>query len=385
MLFWVAATVLTLCAVLVVVLPVVWTRDSAPEGVSYDLEVYRDQLSELERDCERGLIDTGQAEEARAEIGRRIIALGGELETAPGGSGGRQMASLWVALAGVLVIPLAGWGLYGMLGSPQSPDQPLRQRIAGNPDAAGNLANTSVSELVAKAEQQLSLNSEDGRGWAVLAPIYLRVGRFDDAVVAFRNAIRLIGSKVAFEAGLGEAYVGRSGGVVTSDAQAAFERALAIDPKDVRSRYYMATAHTQDGRLESAAVAWQELLRDTEGTAAWRQSAQSALAETRRRLAMRSGSVPEVGPDRETVDAAAEMSEEDRNEMILAMVARLDERLRNDANDLQGWKQLVRSYLVLGRPEQARDALARGASALGANESDELASFGQSLGLKSVE
>ena len=382
MLFWAAAAILTVCAVLAILLPVLRTVDDVAEGNAFDLEVYKDQLAELERDASRGLIDEKEAGEARAEISRRIIGLSAS-DTAEQVSGSGA-STRWAVLVAVMIVPIVGAGTYGFLGSPQISDQPLQQRLADTRRDPANLAEAPIDELIAKAEEQLARNPEDGRGWAILAPIYMRIGRFDDSAVAFSRAIELLGSSLAFEAGHGEALVGKAGGIVTADAQAAFERALAINPADVRSRYYMATAHVQDGRLEKAVSAWQELLNDTEGTAAWRQSAESALTETRRRLALQSTATPSAGPDRETVEAASEMSAEDRNEMIASMVARLDERLRQNADDLPGWKQLVRSYLVLGKPDEARQALKRGAAALGEANS-ELLSFGQSLGLKIVE
>lgn len=382
MLFWAIAFILTVFAVLAILLPVLRTADGATEGEAFDLEVYKDQLAELERDAARGLIDATEADEARAEIGRRILALSAaDTGISPSGSG---LSTRWAVLAAVLVVPVVGIGTYGFLGSPYFSDQPLQQRLADARRDSGNLADASVVELIAKAEEQLARNPDDGRGWAVLAPIYMRIGRFEDSAAAYSKAIALLGTSLAFEAGHGEALVGKAGGIVTAEAQAAFERALAIDPADVRSRYYMATAHVQDGRLERAVTAWQDLLKDTEGTAAWRQSAEAALTETRRRLALQSTASPTRGPDREAVEAASEMSAEDRNEMIASMVARLDERLRQNADDLPGWKQLVRSYMVLGKSDEARQALQRGAAALG-DANSELLRFGQSLGLEIVE
>lgn len=382
MLLWAAIFLLTVFAVLAILLPVLRATDGVTEGSAFDLEVYKDQLAELERDASRGLIDEREAGEARAEISRRILGL--DAASTDGSPSGSRSSTRWAVLASVLAVPIVGIGTYGFLGSPQISDQPLQQRLADARRESGNLAEAPIVELIAKAEEQLARNPEDGRGWAILAPIYMRVGRFDDSTVAFSNAIELLGSSLEFEAGHGEALVGKAGGIVTAEAQAAFERALALNPADVRSRYYMATAHVQDGRLEKAVAAWQELLSDTEGTAAWRKSAETALIETRRRLALQSPAAPAKGPDKETVEAASEMSTEDRNEMIASMVARLDERLRQNANDLPGWKQLVRSYLVLGKSEEARQALLRGAAAVG-DAKPELLHFGQSLGLKIVE
>ncbi|TPO20604.1 c-type cytochrome biogenesis protein CcmI, partial [Mesorhizobium sp. CU2] len=76
MLFWIIAAILTLGASLAVLLPLTGGLRGAPSAGDHDLEVYRDQLSELDRDMARGLIQPGEAEEARAEIGRRILRLG---------------------------------------------------------------------------------------------------------------------------------------------------------------------------------------------------------------------------------------------------------------------------------------------------------------------
>ncbi len=213
MLFWVIAAVLTLGASLAVLLPLAGGPKTSSDGPSHDLEVYRDQLSELDRDVERGLIQPAQADQARAEIARRILRLDPAAEKAT--SGKSSGFSRLLATAAVLAVPLVSWGFYAGLGSPDLPSQPLAQRLTKNP------ADSTVDELVAQAEAHLAANPSDGRGWDVLAPIYLRMQRFPDAVTAYRNAIRLDGESAARQAGLGEAIASEAGGIVSSDAQAA--------------------------------------------------------------------------------------------------------------------------------------------------------------------
>ena len=91
------------------------------------------------------------------------------------------------------------------------------------------------------------------------------------------------------------------------------------------------------------------------------QEIDEALAEADRRMAGAS----QPGPSREDMDAASQMSAEDRDAIISGMVARLDERLKENPRDPDGWQRLVRSYVVLGKQDEARDALARGVTALG--------------------
>jgi cytochrome c-type biogenesis protein CcmH len=379
MLFWVIAAILTLGASLAVLLPLAGGSKGGSASSDHDLEVYRDQLSELDRDVARGLIQPAEAEEARAEIARRILRLD---DADPAGKAvARQpsMATRLVATAAVLVVPLVSWGLYSQLGSPDLPSQPLSERLAKNP------ADSSVDELVARAEAHLAANPSDGRGWDVLAPIYLRMQRFADAVTAYRNAIRLDGDNAARRAGLGEAIANAAGGIVSADAQAAFEAALKLDPANPKASFYLAMGMAQEGRTEQATAAWQKMLAALPQDSAWRGAVEQALAESAKR-SVASGE-PAKGPDADDVDAASSMSPQDREAMINTMVAGLDEKLRQNPRDAEGWMQLIRSYVVLGKADQARDALNRGIAVFGSDseEAKKFTAFAVSLGLTATE
>ncbi|TIL93350.1 MAG: c-type cytochrome biogenesis protein CcmI [Mesorhizobium sp.] len=377
MLFWVIAAILTLGASLAVLLPLAGGPKGGSPSSDHDLEVYRDQLSELDRDVARGLIQPAEAEEARAEIARRIL----RLDNAADKAAARQpsMATRLVATAAVLAVPLVSWGLYSQLGSPDLPSQPLSERLAKNP------ADSSVDELVARAEAHLAANPSDGRGWDVLAPIYLRMQRFSDAVTAYRNAIRLDGDSATRQAGLGEAIASEAGGIVSADAQAAFEVALKLDPANPKASFYLAMSMAQEGRIEEATAGWQKMLAALPQDSPWRGAVEQALAESARR-SVASG-VPAKGPNAGDVDAAASMSPQDREAMINTMVAGLDEKLRQNPRDVEGWMQLIRSYVVLGKADQAREALNRGIAVFGpdSDEAKKFTAFAASLGLTATE
>jgi cytochrome c-type biogenesis protein CcmH len=375
MFFWLTAALLTLAASTAVLWPFLRAPAAAPEGAGHDIEVYRDQLREVERDAGAGLVGAAEAEEARAEIGRRILRL------ADGKDGGASRlasdrAGRLLVSAAVLAVPVLGWGAYAVLGSPALPDQRLEARLTKSP------AESSMDELVARAELHLQQNPQDGRGWDVLAPIYLRMGRNDDAVTAFRNAIRLDGTSAQREGGLGEALIAAAQGIVSADAQAAFERALAVDPKDARARYFLALGYSQEGKDAAAADLWRQMAADLPADSPWRGAAQQELARLGAPEAAdqaASGPAPGAGE----VKAAMEMSSEDRLAMIEGMVSQLDARLRDNPADLDGWQRLVRSYQVLGRQQDAQDALARGVTALGAGsaEAARLTAFASGLGV----
>ncbi|MEO3998570.1 c-type cytochrome biogenesis protein CcmI [Mesorhizobium sp. CAU 1732] len=372
MLFWIIAALLTLCACLAVLLPIVRQRGVRAADAAFDLEVYQDQLNEVERDMARGVIEPEEAAQARAEIGRRILKIAAAASGHQADDSTR--ASRAVATAAILLVPLASWGIYAWTGSPDLPNQPLQARLEQSPD------DSSLAELVSRAEGHLAANPEDGRGWDVLAPIYYRMGRYDEASVAYVNAIRLLGSTGAREAGHGEAIVAASGGLVSTDAQAAFERALEVEPGNPKASFLLATGLAQEGRRDDAAVSLRTMLDGLEPDSPWRGAVSQALAAL-------DAQPTAAGPSSADVEAAAEMSSADRAAMIETMVATLDQRLRDNPGDLEGWQRLVQSYLVLDRPDDALDALARGTDALGrdSEQAATLAAFAAARGVSIQE
>lgn len=376
MLFWIIAAVLTLGASIAVLLPLSGRLGSRAEGK--DIEVYRDQLAEIDRDMARGLIRSEEAEQARAEIARRIIRANAE----EGRTSSRSSLSARVAAtAAVLAVPVVSWGIYGMIGSPGLPSQPLQERLTRDP------SQSTESELIARAEQHLAANPDDGRGWDVLAPVYLRLGRFDDAVIAYRNAIRLLGPTAHRHSGLGEAIVSAAGGLVTDEAQDEFRRALQLEAGNLKARYFLAAGLAQDGQLAEAQAGWKAMLPDLPADSPWRVAVEQAIAQADSRMGAAKETAGTDGPSQQDMEEAAKMAPADRAAMIETMVAGLDEKLRSNPHDVEGWKRLMRSYVVLGRRDAAMEALGRARSALGADskEAGELTTFATSLGLQATE
>ena len=217
---------------------------------------------------------------------------------------------------------------------------------ARTPDATQPLDN-----LVAQVEQHLEKNPTDGRGWSVLAPVLARLGRFDDAVRAFRNSITYNGDSAERRADLGEALVAAAGGVVTAEAKAEFERAVALNADEVKANYFLGLAAEQDGRAAEAASIWRAMLAKAPANAPWRPLVQAAL--------VRVGGSPRPALSDDAVAAAKDMNEADRSAMIRGMVDRLATRLKQNGDDVEGWLRLVRAYMVMGDPDKAKGALTR--------------------------
>src|SRR5215471_848197 len=348
-------------------------------GAGSDLAVYRDQLAEIKRDRLSGLIGEAEAKAAHVEVSRRLLAAADVAEAQSQNSPAtdslhrRRMA----ALVTLLALPIGTFALYLLVGSPNEPAQPLAARL-NTP-----MEKRSLPALVAKVEDHLAQNPQDGRGWQVLAPIYMRMGRFDDAIKAWRNTLRLMGETADGQADLGESLVGAANGVVTSEAASAFDRALALDAHNVKALFFTGLSAEQDGKRERAAAIWRDLLHNAPAGAPWIGLVQKSLAQLDPNATPDNPSITadnalaapsagpsvaadnaRVGPTADQIAVAQDMTPQDRADMIRTMVERLAQRLTQDGNDVEGWLRLIRAYVVLGERDKALGAAARARQAL---------------------
>jgi cytochrome c-type biogenesis protein CcmH len=273
-----------------------------------------------------------------------------------------------VAVTTLIALPLLSAALYLHYGSPEMVD------VVAAPAPSTPVATAPLDQLVAQVEQHLEKDPRDGRGWEVLAPVLFKLGRYDDAVQAFRNALAYNGETAARHSNLGEAMGAAANGVITAEAKTEFERAHALDASDVKARYFLGLAAEQDGRRDDAVTAWQALLKDAPPGAQWRAGVEQALASVSGKVA------PEIPDD--DVAAARSMSDEQRATFIRSMVDRLATRLKQNGDDFDGWVRLIRGYMVLGDRDRAmaaagdaRQALAGDAGRLQALN-DQLKQFG---------
>src|SRR5215210_3782925 len=328
MILWLFFALMTLAAVLAVWLPLVRRQKAVHSGS--DVAVYRDQLDEIDRDEAANLIGNVEAEAARVEVSRRLIAAAeaakvAEAVTAPVPARSQRWGTL---AAGVILLPLGAGITYLSIGSPNL--VPVSMQAAAERQAVPEGIENTVSQV----EAYLRTNPKDGRGWELLAPVYLRLGRFNDAVTARRNALEIFGPDAGRLGDLGEAIVMASNGVVTPEAKGLFERANAANPRDVMARYYLGLGSKQEGRRDEALNRWNALVSEAAEGAEWLPTVKNALAridEKEPSFVAQSSSAsaaPEAagpaaspggvtpGPDPGQVAAAAEMAPAERNRMI---------------------------------------------------------------------
>jgi cytochrome c-type biogenesis protein CcmH len=360
MTLWFVFALMTAAAIFAVLWPL--GRHGRPANDATEVAVYKDQLTEIDRDAATGLIGPSEAEAARVEIGRRLLAASDSRRDPPIASNIRWRRS--AAVIALVGLPMVAIATYLPLGSPRLGDFPLAERTR-SPDGTQPLDN-----LVAQVEQHLEKNPTDGRGWNVLAPVLVRLGRYDDAVRAYHNSITYNGDSAERRADLGEALAGAAGGVVTAEAKAEFERAVALNADEVKARYFLGLAAEQDGRAADAASIWRTMLEKAPKDAPWRPLIQAALARV-------GGATAPVLSDN-TMAAAKDMNETDPGAMIRGMVERLATRLKQNGDDVEGWLRLVRAYMVMGDTDKAKSALTDARQAV-ANDAERLRQLNEGL------
>ncbi|MCB2402047.1 c-type cytochrome biogenesis protein CcmI [Rhizobium ruizarguesonis] len=372
MLFWILVAALTAALAVILLYPLLRGAKAADNIRAGETAVYRDQLRELDRDLDGGLITPEEADYARAEIGRRLIAVSAdEPAETPKPARHHRFTEAFV----LLLLPVLGLCLYLTTGRPDLPSQPLEARLE-NP---GN----DVAVLITKAERHLAEKPDDGKGWDVLAPIYFRTMRVNDAQVAYRNAIRLLGPSPVRLDGLAETLMAVSDGVVTEEARKVLEQSLTLEPDNPRARFYIALSMEQAGRPDEARQAFEALAKQSPADAPWLPLVNQHIAMNGGAPAGTNPAAPGANPaapganpaapganpaapgnpTQQDVAAAETMNAGDRQQMIRGMVESLDAKLSEDPNNFEGWMRLVRSYAVLNDKDRAAGALKRGLAA----------------------
>ena len=341
MVFWVLLALMATAVVLVVIAPLARPAGAFLAASGEETRVYRDQLDELDRDRERGVIGGEEADAARAEIGRRLLAA----TRAPTAAGApRPAANRLVALITVVAIPAIALPLYLLLGQPDMQDAPLAERLSAAP-ASGNIV-----DMVGRVEKHLAANPDDLSGWRVIAPIYARMGRLDDAVKAWGRLIAAGETDAEILENYGAGLVDTNDGIVSPEAQSVLARAVAADPDRARARFYYAEGLRQAGSFEEALHQVDELIRRSPADASWLVTAREKRGEILAALKK-----PADTPEPATLPAAGTGVDK---AMIEGMVDGLAARLASAPKDRDGWIRLMRSNMVLGRADKAKAALA---------------------------
>ncbi|WP_308915116.1 c-type cytochrome biogenesis protein CcmI [Jannaschia sp. LMIT008] len=369
MAFWIVAASLTAACI-----ALLWQAvRTPPAGHAPDVDVYRDQLRELDRDRDRGTLPDAEAEAARIEVARRLLAA--DRNAAAGAARTRGNRTLAGLLTAFCVAAVAG-ATYWTIGAPGYPDMPLATRIdaieaarAARPGQA--VAQAEVPDLpvpddadpqtlamVERLREVLAVRPDDLEGWTLAARFEAALGqheaawRAQDRVVALKGD----GATAADFAALAEGMILAAGGYVSPEAERALAAALERDPGEGLARYYVGLMYAQGGRPDLAWPLWRRLIGDSEPDAPWLP----AIYDQIERVSFLAGDVTPLdelprprGPTAEDIDAMSDLGLEERMDMIAGMVDGLSARLATEGGPPSDWARLITSYGVLGNANAA--------------------------------
>lgn len=387
----VLSALLALIATALVVVPLLRGRDRSARRADYDLQVYRDQLGEIDRDVERGLLTETQASAARVEIQRRMLTIDAEERRStktPGAAPGHGPRVV-LAVGMAVLVPVAALGVYGSIGAPGLPDSPYAAR---EQERLGMTAAevARLREVVTALENQVADTPDNQPAWLLLAENYATLQKWPQAVGAYNRAVRLGGVSGDTWAALGEAHFFANDGQVVPAAQAAFRNTLRANRTEPRARYYLGLGYLQDDQPRKALAVWRQLSATSPPDAPWMSMLRNRMAAAGEQHGIAPVTVAAMHPldlyDAEQrgedvgleaspgEDAAAQAASNadaarsggglsaEEQAMVEGMVATLAQRLEETPDDFEGWVRLGRSYAVMGRFAQAADAYGRAVS-----------------------
>jgi cytochrome c-type biogenesis protein CcmH len=372
---WIVLTLMVTLAAVGLTVPIV-RRHEARRGAGV-VDVLKAQLGEIEAQAALGALAPEEAEALKADVKRRVLAEGRTPEPPRRPLPPKAMVPLALGLAAVVV--LAASAVYLKIGHPQ-PSAPREAALpAGHPGG-------DPAAMIAQLEGRMRDQANDPEGWRMLGWSYLQVGRNADAAHAYGKAADLDPHNAEYRSAEGEATVLASDGQVTPPAEAAFRKAVSLDPADPRARYYLAIARYQKGDKSGAMGDWLALLKSAPADAAWAPQVRAFVEKVAAtdgvnlagrlppaRAAQADASPPTPGPTAEQMAAAGQMSAGDREAMVAGMVQRLSDRLVKNPHDLDGWQRLMRARMVLGQADAASQAYREGSKAFAGSPADQAA------------
>lgn len=384
--FWIICAALVLVVATAILSPIRRARSEtrAEPAAAYDLQVYRDQLREVDRDLQRGVIGAGDAARLKTEIGRKILEADRRLSESQPQSGGGASVLPVAALALILV---AAGGLYWLQGAPGAADMPMAERLrtaqlsydnrpsqaqaeAAAPKAAPVEMSEEDQRLIQQLRETVAARPDDAQGLTFLVTYETRSGNIAAAREAQQRLIDLRGSKATADdyMRLGALMAEAAGGIITPEAERAIGQALQIDPGQSQARYLIGLMYLQNGRPDRTFVIWRQLLEEGPETAPWMPLIRASIPD----LAWLAGepdytAPAPTGPSAADMAAAEDMTPQERQEFIRGMVAQLEDRLATDGGSPEEWGRLISSLVVVGQEERAKNIWAEAQSTFAAS------------------
>lgn len=380
-LFWAIAVALVVAVAVILVQAL--RHATEVRGEHPDLKVYRDQLAEVDRDLARGTLAPEEGQRLRIEVSRRLLEADRNLKTAKAPLAKGNL--LWVVAALTALLGGSLW-LYNRIGAPGYADLPLALRLdlatesyKSRPDqetavatmapSAKPLPSPEFAALMDKLRTAVASHPDDAKGLELLARNETALGNYDAALKAQGKLVDTLGNSANPDQRLmmAEILIAEAGGYISPEAEAWIVQVLERDPKHPMARYLSGLMFAQVGRPDRAFALWQPLLEEGPADAPWQQAIRTDIQGVADQAGIKFSLPGEKGPSMADMQAAGEMSAEDRQAMIEGMVGQLEGRLLSEGGPVEEWVKLMGALGVLGQPDRAKAALAAAEKALAAD------------------
>jgi len=372
--FWLGYALMSGLAIAAVLTPM-WRGRADNAATDTDIDIYRDQLDEVDRDLARGVLDTVEAERTRTEISRRLLnadaAARAETKNAPRGLTRSMALVLGAAL-------LLGTGaLYWTLGAPGYGDVPRAERLAIGQERRENRPSQAEAEAANPEDDAIAFiapetaeilqalrgatfeQPDEIQGWAYLAQIEASVGNMQRAARAQERTIAMLGDTANNNdyIRLLDFLVIGTGGYVSPEVERITVSILNDDPTNIAALYYAGLMYAQNDRPDRAFNFWRQVVETGDRDALHWGFAAGQIRDVAAQLGVDYTLPDQRGPSNDDIAAAQDMAPEDRQAMIQGMVGQLADRLATEGGPPQDWARLISSLAVLGENETALTVL----------------------------
>lgn len=382
--FWIVTGAVALVLAVALVVALLRGRRATGPAEAYDLQVYRDQLKEVEADAARGKIPPEEAERLKVEISRRLLAADARVQGAET-RGGQPKALGYAVSAGIALLVLGGgFALYLQIGAPGYGDTPLKTRLADAEEALKTRtsqaeaearmpprpepnASAEYMELVNRLRAAVAQRPDDLQGHVLLVRSEAALGNFKAAYTAQAQIVKIKGRGAQAKdfTDLADMMILAAGGYVSPEAQKVLEQALARDPSNGVARYYGGLMMAQIGRPDVGFGMWNKLLRESAPDDPWVAPIRDQIEDLAWLAGAKNFQMPRMsgptrgpGPSQADIAAAADMTPEERQAMIDGMIDRLSTRLAEEGGPPEDWARLIFVLSQRGDRDQAAEIYA---------------------------
>lgn len=381
-LFWIAVAALSVAVLAGLTWPLLRKPQlgSTLTRVDYDLSIYKDQLLEVERDIDRGVLSEDQAQAARVEVERRMLGViqkKPQIKTMDDGVSTivHPLSTRVLILVILGVVPLGAIALYWNLGQPGMPDFPLSGRsaeIQNQANAGPNMAQ--LNAMIRDIKLRLTKDPKNARDWLILGRAYELRGDLADAVGVYEKLVDVTNRYSGAVLTLAAAKFKLANQIMNNATMALFKEGQAKDPGNPMPYYYIALGQEQFNNFPAALKEYVRLLQNSPENAKWVPNVQARMKRVAKKLgvpvpvvkmmppltvptngqpkvqggAAQGAGSSGVSPSAQQIQEAKKMTPAQRQAFIRSMVGLLAQKLKANPDDLAGWRRLANAYKVLG-------------------------------------